>query len=60
VPRFEIVEAEIGKDKDQRNYVVSNEKIELEGFKPNYNLNNGIQELLKGFTMIKNTKYGNV
>ena len=60
VPRFEIVEAEIGKDKDQRNYMVSNEKIELEGFKPNYNLNNGIQELLKGFTMIKNTKYGNV
>ena len=60
VPRFEIVEAEIGKDKDQRNYVVSNEKIELEGFEPNYNLSNGIQELLKGFTMIKNTKYGNV
>jgi len=60
VPRFEIVEAEIGKDKDQRNYVVSNDKIELEGFIPNYNLNNGIQELLKGFTMIKNTKYGNV
>ena len=60
VPRFEIVEAEIGKDKDQRNYVVSNKKIELEGFKPNYNLSNGIQELLKGFTMIKNTKYGNV
>ena len=60
VPRFEIVEAEIGKDKDQRNYVVSNEKIELEGFEPNYNLSNGIQELLKGFTMIKNTKYGNI
>ena len=60
VPCFEIVEAEIGKDKDQRNYVVSNKKIELEGFEPNYNLNNGIQELLKGFTMIKNTKYGNV
>ena len=60
VPRFEIVEAEIGKDKDQRNYVVSNKKIELEGFKPNYNLSSGIQELLKGFTMIKNTKYGNV
>ena len=60
VPRFEIVEAEIGKDKDQRNYMVSNEKIEQQGFKPNYNLSNGIQELLKGFTMIKNTKYGNV
>jgi nucleoside-diphosphate-sugar epimerase len=60
VPRFEIMEAEIGKDKDQRNYVVSNEKIEQEGFKPKYSLNKGIQELLKGFTMIKNTKYGNV
>ncbi len=60
VPRFEIIDAEIGKDKDQRNYMVSNEKIEQQGFKPNYNLSNGIQELLKGFTMIKNTKYGNV
>lgn len=60
VPRFEIVDAEIGKDKDQRNYMVSNEKIEKEGFTPLYSLEKGIQELLKGFTMIKNTKYGNV
>ena len=60
VPRFEIVEAEIGKDKDQRNYMVSNEKIEKEGFKPNFNLDMGIQELLKGYSMLKNTKYGNV
>ena len=60
VPCFEIVEAEIGKDKDQRNYMVSNEKIERQGFKPIYNLDKGIEELLKGFTMIKNTKYGNV
>ena len=60
VPRFEIVEAEIGKDKDQRNYMVSNEKIEKEGFKPNFDLDTGIQELLKGYAMLKNTKYGNV
>jgi len=60
VPRFEIVEAEIGKDKDQRNYMVSNEKIEKEGFKPNFDLDEGIQELLKGYAMLKNTKYGNV
>jgi len=60
VPRFEIIDAEIGKDKDQRNYMVSNEKIEKEGFTPLYSLDMGIQELLKGFTMIKNTKYGNV
>lgn len=60
VPRFEIIDAEIGKDKDQRNYMVSNEKIEKEGFTPLYSLDMGIQELIKGFTMIKNTKYGNV
>jgi len=40
--------------------MVSNEKIEKEGFTPLYSLEKGIQELLKGFTMIKNTKYGNV
>lgn len=60
VPRFEIVEAEIGKDKDQRNYIVSNEKIEKEGFNPNFDLNMGIQELISGYQMLKNTKYGNI
>ena len=60
VPRFEIIDAEVGKDTDQRNYMVSNEKIEKEGFKPNFDLNNGIQELLTGYQMLKNTKYGNV
>jgi len=60
VPRFEIIEAEIGKDKDQRNYVVSNEKIEMRGFKPNFTLDMGIGELIKGYQMLKNTKYGNV
>ena len=60
VPRFEIVEAEIGKDKDQRNYMVSNDKIEKQGFNPNFDLNMGIQELLSGYQMLKNTKYGNV
>jgi nucleoside-diphosphate-sugar epimerase len=60
VPRFEIVEAAIGKDKDQRNYIVSNEKIEKVGFSPKYSLDDGIQELIEGYKMIKNTKYGNI
>jgi hypothetical protein len=29
---FTFIEAEIGKDPDQRNYVVSNEKLEKTGF----------------------------
>ena len=49
-----------GKDPDQRNYIVSNAKIEATGFKPAYSLDCGIQELIKGYTMIKNSRYGNV
>lgn len=60
VPNFTIVEAEIGKDPDQRNYIVSNEKIEATGFKPNYSLDKGIKELLKGYTIINNSKFTNV
>lgn len=60
VPDFVFIEAPIGKDPDQRDYIVSNEKIEATGFKPAHSLDAGIQELVKGYTMIKNTKYGNV
>ena len=59
-PDFMFIEAPIGKDPDQRNYIVSNEKIEGTGFKPAHSLDAGIQELIKGYTMIKNTKHGNV
>mgnify|MGYP000327138612 CR=1 FL=1 len=60
IPEFMIMEAAVGKDPDQRNYIVSNEKIENTGFKPSYSLDLGIQDLLKGYKMIRNTKYGNV
>jgi nucleoside-diphosphate-sugar epimerase len=60
VPDFVFLEAPVGKDPDQRNYIVSNKKIEATGFKPAHSLDSGIQELIKGYTMIKNTKYGNV
>lgn len=60
VPGFAILEAETGVDPDQRNYIVSNEKIEAAGFVPKYTLQAGIQELIKGYRMIKNSKYGNI
>jgi nucleoside-diphosphate-sugar epimerase len=60
VPDFTFVEAPIGKDPDQRNYIVSNEKIEATGYRPKVSLAAGIRELIKGFTMIRNTRYGNV
>jgi len=60
VPNFTIMEAEIGKDPDQRNYIVSNDKIEATGFKPQYSLDMGIKELIKGYTIINNSKFANV
>jgi nucleoside-diphosphate-sugar epimerase len=59
VPGFLIQEAAVGKDPDQRNYIVSNKKIEGTGFKPAYSLGSGIEELIKGYTMIKNKQYSN-
>ncbi len=60
VPNFTVMEAPIGKDPDQRNYIVSNEKIEATGFKPNFSLEMGIEELIKGYTIINNSKFANV
>ena len=59
-PDFVYVEAPVGKDPDQRNYIVSNAKIEAMGFKPEFSLDRGIGELIKGYSMIKNTVHGNV
>ena len=60
VPEFTIVEGEIKKDPDQRNYIVSNAKLEATGFEPMFSLEHGVIELLKGYRMIKNNIYGNV
>jgi nucleoside-diphosphate-sugar epimerase len=60
VPNFTIMEAPIGKDPDQRDYIVSNDKIEATGFKPMYSLDMGIKELIKGYKIITNSKYSNV
>ncbi|OFZ70802.1 MAG: hypothetical protein A2Z01_10570 [Betaproteobacteria bacterium RBG_16_58_11] len=60
VPEFVYLDAPVGKDPDQRNYIVSNAKIEATGFKQQYSLDKGIAELVKGYTMIRNSLYGNV
>jgi nucleoside-diphosphate-sugar epimerase len=60
LPTFIFIEAPVGKDPDQRNYIVSNAKIEATGFNPEFSLDRGISELIKGYTMIRNSLYGNV
>ncbi|MBV9200917.1 MAG: SDR family oxidoreductase, partial [Alphaproteobacteria bacterium] len=55
-----ILDAPTGSDPDKRDYIVSNAKIEATGYQPAYSLDDGISELIKGYTMIRNTRYGNV
>lgn len=57
IPDFYITTSEINKDPDQRNYIVSNEKIEKLGWKCEHSLDMGIQELIKAFPVIKNSNY---
>jgi nucleoside-diphosphate-sugar epimerase len=60
VPELYIHSAAIGEDPDKRDYLVSNEKIESLGWKPDHNLDSGIQELLKGYRIIKPNQFANV
>lgn len=61
IPGFTFTESANGKDPDQRNYIVSNAKIEATGFKPQYALSVGIRELLIGYQMLaEGVRYANV
>jgi len=60
LPQFVYVEAAIGEDPDKRDYIVSNARIASAGFKPEWSLDRGIRELIKGFTILRNSIYSNV
>lgn len=60
VPAFVFIEAPIGEDPDKRNYIVSNEKMEKTGWAPDWSLDAGIGELIKGYRMLRNSRYANV
>lgn len=60
IPTFTFLEAELGKDPDQRNYVVSNQKIENLGFKPKVSLSSGLEELIKGLKMFNHKPFTNI
>ncbi len=56
VDGFTFTENAEGKDPDQRDYIVSNEKIEATGYKQEVSLSDGIKELIKGFTVVQDNK----
>ena len=60
VPGFTFEEDAIGEDPDKRDYIVSNAKIEATGFAPQYSLDDGIRELIKGYRILQNPHYANV
>jgi len=60
IPDFYFTEAKTGEDLDKRDYIVSNEKIEKTGFKPDYSIQRGIEELVKGYQVIKRNQFANI
>ena len=60
LPDFVYLEAPIGEDPDKRDYIVSNQRILSTGFEPEWPLGRGIQELIKGYTILRNSLYSNV
>ena len=60
VPNLVISQEEVGIDPDQRNYIVSNVKIENTGFKPTFTIDDGIAELLLGYKTFRYFRYGNI
>jgi len=56
---LEIIQAEFTKDPDIRDYVVSSEKFYKTGFRCEYDLDEGIRQLIKTYAMIDAPWYGN-
>jgi nucleoside-diphosphate-sugar epimerase len=60
LPSFVYLEAPIGEDPDKRDYIVSNARIISTGFKTEWSLSRGINELIKGYTILRDCLYSNV
>lgn len=60
LPNLAIYNNELNKDPDQRNYIVSNKKIIKTGFITKYSIDDGIEELIKGFASLKKFHLGNI
>jgi nucleoside-diphosphate-sugar epimerase len=60
VPELYVVEAAVGEDPDKRDYIVSNDKIERAGYRPEMSLSDGIKELVKAYQVLKRNQFANV
>jgi nucleoside-diphosphate-sugar epimerase len=60
VPQLYIHYAEFGSDPDKRNYIVSNQRLREAGFEARRSLDDGIQELIKGYRLLGRAAFKNV
>lgn len=60
IPSFEVTFSETREDPDKRNYIVSNERLRKAGFTAKRTLDDGIRELIKGFSMLGREPLKNV
>ena len=56
---LEIIRAEFTTDPDTRDYIVSSDKIYKKGFGCDYNLDDGIRQLIKAYAIIESPWYAN-
>jgi nucleoside-diphosphate-sugar epimerase len=60
LPSFHVHFSEVGSDPDKRNYIVSNQRLREAGFEAKRSLEDGIQELIKGYRMMARSNFSNV
>lgn len=63
IPKLVIKEDEFNKDFDQRNYIVSNEKLESLGWSPKFDIDYGVKQLIESYqliTTVNNTNFTNL
>jgi len=60
LPRFFVHFSDVGSDPDKRNYIVSNQRLLEAGFQAHRSLDEGIQELIKGYRMIGDRQFTNL
>jgi hypothetical protein len=59
IPDFYFTESAIGSDVDKRDYKINVDKIASTGFYPTISLATGINELIKGYHIIRKNQFSN-
>ncbi len=60
IPELYIHSAPVGEDPDKRDYIVSNEKLENIGWRPDVSLDEGIRELISAYPILKMNHFKNI